>query len=86
MLHVLTTHREIIQEVLSMAKNKQTGISYREHEIKEDHSFGSIGGKTPGVHKRYFCKVVGRTVKGTLDEVKANIDFHLDNKKTGEIV
>ena len=48
-----------------MAKNKQTGISYREHEIKEDHSFGSIGGKTPGVHKRYFCKVVGRTVKGT---------------------
>ena len=55
-----------------MAKNKQTGISYREHEIKEDHSFGSIGGKTPGVHKRYFCKVVGRTVKGTLDEVKRN--------------
>ena len=64
-----------------MAKNKQTGISYRDHEIKEDHSFGSTGGKTPGIHKRYFCKVVGRTVKGTLDEVKANIDFHLDQKK-----
>ncbi len=69
-----------------MAKNKQTGISYRDHEIKEDHSFGSTGGKTPGIHKRYFCKVVGRTVKGTLDEVKANIDFHLDEKKPDEKV
>ena len=69
-----------------MAKNRPTGISYREHDIKEDHSFGSMGGRTPGIHKRYFCKVAGRTVKGTLDEVKANIDFYLDDKKTDEIV
>ena len=65
-----------------MAKHKPTGISYRDHDIKEDHSFGAIGGRTPGIHKRYVCKVSGRTVKGTLDEVKANIDFHLDGEKT----
>jgi hypothetical protein len=67
-----------------MAAKKPTGISYREHEIKEDHSFMSGGGVRPGVHKRYSCKVGGRTVKGTLEEVKANIDFHLDPPKTEE--
>jgi hypothetical protein len=63
-----------------MGKNKQTGITYRDHEIKEDHSFRQSPGMRPGIHKRYSCKVSGRTVKGTLDEVKANIDFHLDPK------
>ena len=67
-----------------MAKNKQSGITYREHEIKEDHSFRQSSGMQPGIHKRYSCKVDGRNVKGTLDEVKANIDFHLDPKKTEE--
>jgi hypothetical protein len=66
----------------SMKKNS-TSITYRELEIKEDHSFSSGPGR-PGVHKRYTCKVGGRTVKGTLDEVKANIDYHLDPKPSDE--
>ena len=67
-----------------MAKSKPTAISYRDHDIKEDHSFTQRPGMKPGPGKRYSCKVAGRTVKGTLDEVKANIDFHLDGNKPDE--
>lgn len=67
-----------------MAKGKVTGIIYRDHEIKEDHSFSSGFGARPGVNKRYSCKVGGKTKKGTLEQVKADIDFILDKKKTEE--
>ena len=63
-----------------MAKGKQNAISYRNHEIKEDHSFAQATGGRPGIHKNYSCKVNGRTIKGTLEEVKANIDYRLDAK------
>jgi len=67
-----------------MAKSTPSGIMYRDHSIKEDHSFApSFGGK-PGVHKRYSCKVGGRTIKGALEEVKAKIDFHLNPDKSSE--
>lgn len=62
-----------------MAKEKQSGISYREHQIKEDTSFSQGYGRT-GVQKRYSCKVNGRTIKGSLEEIKAKIDHHLDSK------
>lgn len=64
-----------------MAKGKQSGIVYRDHEIKEDHSFTQGAGVMPGKHKRYAVKVGGRTVKGSLEEVKARIDHALDEKK-----
>ncbi|MFN9719516.1 MAG: hypothetical protein ACK58L_12520 [Planctomycetota bacterium] len=62
-----------------MAKEKQSGITYREHQIKEDHSFSQGFGRT-GVQKRYACKVNGRTIKGSLEEIRAKIDHHLDSK------
>jgi hypothetical protein len=71
------------QEVRVMAKSKPSGISYRDHDIKEDHSFAPSFGVKPGVHKKYSCKVGGRTVKGSLEEVKAKIDAHLNPDKAG---
>jgi hypothetical protein len=71
-------------EFVSMAKGKVSGNIYRDHEIKEDHSFSQGFGARPGVHKRYSCKVGGKTVKGSLEEVKANIDYILDKKKSEE--
>jgi len=81
---VLTAPYEPVLEALSMAKSKPTGILYREHEVKEDHSFTQGAGMKPGLHKRYSCKVAGRTVKGTLEEVKAKIDFHLNAGETDQ--
>lgn len=66
---------------MNMAKGKQSPIVYRDHEIKEDHSFTQGPGMMPGKHKRYHAKVGGRTVKGSLEEVKARIDHSLDNNK-----
>jgi hypothetical protein len=69
--------------VLAM-KKKTSGISYRDHDIKEDHSFAPSFGVQPGVHKRYSCKIGGRTMKGSLEEVKARIDFHLNPKNSDD--
>lgn len=67
-----------------MAKGKVSGNIYRDHEIKEDHSFTQGFGAGPGVQKRYSAKVGGKTKKGTLEQVKADIDYFLDKKKTEE--
>lgn len=64
-----------------MANGKHTPFNHRDIEIKENHSYSQAPGMMPGKHKRYHAKVGGRTVKGSLEEVKAAIDHHLDNKK-----
>ncbi len=69
---------------MNMAKGKQSPLVYRDHEIKEDHSFTQGPGMMPGKHKRYAAKVGGRTVKGSLEEVKARIDHALDENKKDE--
>ena len=63
-----------------MGKGRQSGISYRDQEIKEDHSYAAKHGLRPGYQKFYMCRVGGKTVRGTLEQVKADIDFHLDKK------
>lgn len=73
-----------VLELESMAKGKVSGNVYRDHEIKEDHSFTQGFGAGTGVHKRYSAKVGGKTKKGTLEQVKADIDYFLDKKKTEE--
>jgi hypothetical protein len=73
-----------VLEFVSMAKGKVSGNIYRDHEIKEDHSFTQGFGAGTGVQKRYSAKVGGKTKKGSLEQVKADIDYFLDKKKTEE--
>ena len=73
-----------VPESVSMAKGKVSGNIYRDHEIKEDHSFTQGFGAGTGVQKRYSAKVGGKTKKGTLEQVKADIDYFLDKKKAEE--
>lgn len=61
-----------------MAKGRDNSLTYRDHAIKEDHSYAQGPGVMPGKHKRYQAKVDGRTVRGSLEEVKARIDHALD--------
>lgn len=63
-----------------MANGKHSPLKHRDIDIKEDHSYSRAPGMLPGKHKRYHARVGGRTVKGSLDEVKAAIDYHIDNK------
>jgi hypothetical protein len=73
-----------VLEFVSMAKGKVSGNIYRDHEIKEDHSFTQGFGAGTGVNRRYSAKVGGKTKKGSLEQVKADIDYFLDKKKTEE--
>ena len=67
-----------------MKKSRPSGIAYRDHDIKEDSSFAQGFGARTGNQKRYSCKVGGRTIKGSLEEVKAKIDFHLSKANDAE--